>query len=236
MKKYKRVLLKIGGESFGKEDGKGISLFSYAGMAKQIAEIKKNNDADLCVVVGGGNIFRGREVGEEDFDKVAADYMGMLSTIINGLGLEEALKSLEVPARLMSSIQMNKVCESYSKKKATHHLNKGRVVIFAGGTGNPFFTTDSLAVLRACEVDCDLILKATNVDGVYDKDPKKHLDAKLYENLTFEEALEKKLNVMDLTAFALCLEKKKPIIVFNIENIKDISKALRGERFGTLIN
>lgn len=236
MKKYKRILLKIGGESFGKEDGKGVSLSSYTKMAKQIAEIKKKNDVDLCIVVGGGNIFRGREVGEEDFNKVAADYMGMLSTITNGLGLEEALETLGIKARLMSSILMDKVCEFYSKKKAAHHLNKGRVVIFAGGTGNPFFTTDTLAALRACEVDCDLILKATNVDGVYDKDPKKHSDAKLYEDLTFKEALEKNLNIMDLTAFAMCLENQKPIIVFNIENIKDISKALKGEKLGTLIS
>jgi uridylate kinase len=236
MKKYKRVLLKIGGESFGKENGKGVSLTSYLEIAKQIAEIKKKNDIDLSVVIGGGNIFRGREVGEEHFDKVTADYMGMLSTIINGLGLEEALESLGVPTKLMSSIEMDKVCESFSKKKAVEYLNQGKVVVFAGGTGNPYFTTDTLAALRACEIDCELILKATNVDGVYDKDPKKYSDAKLYENLTFEEALEKKLNVMDLTAFALCSDNQKPIIVFNIENIKDISKALKGEKFGTLIN
>ncbi|MFA5207930.1 MAG: UMP kinase [Candidatus Paceibacterota bacterium] len=236
MKKYKRVLLKIGGESFGKENGKGVSLTSYLEIAKQIAEIKKKNDIDLSVVIGGGNIFRGREVGEEHFDKVTADYMGMLSTIINGLGLEEALESLGVSAKLMSSIEMDKVCESFSKKKAVEYLNQGKIVVFAGGTGNPYFTTDTLAALRACEIDCDLILKATNVEGVYDRDPKKYTDAKLYENLTFEEALEKKLNVMDLTAFALCSDNQKPIIVFNIEKIKDISKALKGEKFGTLVS
>ena len=236
MKKYKRVLLKIGGESFGKERGKGISLSSYIEMARQIAEIKKKNDIDLCIVIGGGNIFRGREVEEDNFDKVTADYMGMLSTVINGLGLEEAFETLEVPARLMSAIPMDKVCESYSKKRAIHHLEKGRIVIFAGGTGNPFFTTDTSAALRACEVDCDLILKATNVDGVYDKDPRKNDDAKLYENLSFQEALEKNLNVMDLTAFALCSDNQKPIVVFNISNLKDVSKALRGEKFGTLVN
>lgn len=236
MKKYKRVLLKIGGESFGQENGKGVSLTSYLEIAKQIAEIKKKNDIDLSVVIGGGNIFRGREVGEEHFDKVTADYMGMLSTIINGLGLEEALESLGVSAKLMSSIEMDKVCESFSKKKAVEYLNQGKIVVFAGGTGNPYFTTDTLAALRACEIDCDLILKATNVEGVYDRDPKKYTDAKLYENLTFEEALEKKLNVMDLTAFALCSDNQKPIIVFNIEKIKDISKALKGEKFGTLVS
>jgi uridylate kinase len=234
--KYKRVLLKIGGESFGKEDGKGVSLSSYIEMAKQITEIKKKNDIGLCIVIGGGNIFRGREIGEEHFDRVAADYMGMLSTIINGLGLEEAFETLGVSARLMSAVPMEKFCESYSKKKAMHHLNKGRIVIFAGGTGNPFFTTDTSAALRACEVDCDLILKATNVDGVYDKDPKKNDDAKLYEKLSFKEALDKNLHVMDLTAFALCLDNKKPIIVFNIKNLKDVSKALKGEKFGTLVS
>lgn len=235
MKKYKRILLKIGGESFGK-DGKGISLTSYIEMAKAIAEIKKKNDIDVCIVVGGGNIFRGREIGEEHFDRVAADYMGMMATIINGLGLEEAFETLGVSARLLSAVPMDKVCESYSKKEAIHHLNKGRIVIFAGGTGNPFFTTDTSAALRACEVDCDLILKATNVDGVYDKDPNKHSDAKLYEKIAFQEALEKNLHVMDLTAFALCSDNKKPIIVFNIKNLKDVSKALKGEKFGTLVD
>ncbi|HNY35685.1 MAG TPA: UMP kinase [Candidatus Pacearchaeota archaeon] len=235
MKKYKRILLKIGGESFGKEDGRGVSLSSYMKIAKEIVDIKKKNNVDLCIVIGGGNIFRGREIGEEHFDKVTADYMGMLSTIINGLGLEEALESLGVPSKLMSSIEMDKVCESFSKKKAIEYLNQGKIVVFAGGTGNPFFTTDTLAALRSCEIDCDLILKATNVDGVYNKDPKKYSDAKLYENLTFEEALEKKLNVMDLTAFALCLDNQKPIIVFNIKKFKDISKALKGEKFGTFI-
>lgn len=228
--------MKIGGESFGKESGKGVSLSSYMEMAKQIAEIKKKNNIDLCVVIGGGNIFRGREVGEEHFDRVVADYMGMLATIINGLGLEEAFELMGVPARLMSAVPMDKVCETYSKKKAIHHLDKGRIVIFAGGTGNPFFTTDTSAALRACEVDCDLILKATNVDGVYDKDPRKNSDAKLYENLSFKEALEKNLNVMDLTAFALCSDNQKPIVVFNIKNLKDASKALKGEKFGTLVD
>jgi uridylate kinase len=234
--KYKRVLLKIGGEAFGKEDGKGVSLSSYMGMARQIADFKKKNDIDLCVVIGGGNIFRGREVGEDNFDKAVADDMGMIATVINGLGLEEALELLGVPVRLMSAIEMDKVCEFYSKKRANHHLDKGRIVIFAGGTGNPFFTTDTSAALRACEVDCDLILKATNVDGVYDKDPNKNSDAKLYEKLSFKEALEKNLNVMDMTAFALCSDNHKPIVVFNIKDLKDASKALKGERFGTIVN
>lgn len=227
--------MKIGGESFGK-DGKGVSLSSYLEMARQIADIKKKNKIDLCIVIGGGNIFRGREIGEEHFDRVTADYMGMLATIINGLGLEEALELSGVSARLMSAVPMDKICEPFTEKKAIHHLEKGRVVVFAGGTGNPFFTTDTSAALRAFEVDCDLILKATNVDGIYDKDPKKYPDAKLFERLSFQEALEKNLNVMDLTAFALCSDNKKPIIVFNIKNLKDVSKALKGEKFGTLVD
>ena len=231
--KYQRVLLKIGGEIFEK-DGKGISLPSYLEVAREIVEIKKSG-IDLCIVVGGGNIFRGREAGEEKFDRVTADYMGMLATDINGLGLQEALEELGVPARMMSGIKMDSVAEPFTKRKAIHHLSKGRVVIFAGGTGSPFFTTDTAAALRACETNCDLILKATNVDGVYDKDPRKNADAKLYENLSFDEAIEKNLSVMDSTAFALCRENKKPIIVFNISKIKDISKALKGESFGTLV-
>ncbi len=234
--KYKRVLLKLSGEIFMGNDGKGISLSSYMEKAKQIAKIKKENDIDLCVVVGAGNIFRGREVGEESFDMATAHEMGMVGTVINGLGLQEALEELGIPARLTSAIWMDRVAEPFSRRKALHHLSKGRIVIFAGGTGNPFFTTDSAAALRACEMNCDLILKATNVDGVYDKDPNKYPDAKLYKTLSYAEAIEKDLKVMDSTAFALCREEKKPIIVFNIKDINNISKALKGGEFGTLVS
>jgi len=234
--KYKRVLLKLSGEIFGNEEGKGISLDKYMDVAKEIAKIKKDNDIDLAVVIGAGNIFRYREVKGEKFDRVTADYMGMLGTIINGLGLQESLEELGIPTRTMSTIRMDTVVEPFFKKKALHHLDKGRIVIFAGGTGNPFFTTDSVAALMACETDCDLILKATNVDGVYDKDPKKNTDAKLYKNISYKEAIEKSLNVMDSTAFALCWENKKPIIVFNVKDLKNITKALKGEEFGTLVD
>lgn len=233
--KYKRVLLKIGGEIFGKEEGKGISLVKYMEVAREIAKLKKDSDIDLAVVVGGGNIFRGREVREENFDRVTADYMGMLSTIINGLGLQESLEELGVPARMMSAIRMDAVADPFLKRKALHHLDKGCIVIFAGGTGNPFFTTDTAAALRACETSCDLILKATNVNGVYNKDPRKNPDAKLYKKISFQEALENNLNVMDSTAFALCSENKKPIIVFNVKDLKNVSKALKGGEFGTLV-
>jgi len=233
--KYKRVLLKIGGEIFG-EDGKGVSLSSYMEMARTIVEIKKKNDIDLCIVVGGGNIFRGRQVGEESFDMAVAHQMGMVATVINGLGLEESFEELGVPARMMTAVKMDSVAEPFFRRKALHHLEKGRIVIFAGGTGNPFFTTDTAAALRACEMNCDLILKATNVDGVYDKDPEKSPDAKLYKNVSFREVIEKNLKVMDSTAFAMCSENKKPIIVFNIKDLKDISKILKGGEMGTLVS
>lgn len=234
--KYKRVILKLSGEIFGKEGGKGVSITSYINIAKKIAKIKKENKIDLGIVVGGGNIFRGRENGEEKFSKAIADNMGMLGTVINGLGLQEALEDMGVPARTMTAIRMDAVAEPFILKRALRHFQKDRVIIFAGGTGNPFFTTDSAASLRACEVNADLILKATNVDGVYDKDPQKYKDAKIYKKITYKEAIEKDLNIMDSTAFALCWDQAKPIIVFNIDKISDISKAFKGEQFGTLVS
>lgn len=233
--KYKRILLKLSGEVFGKENGEGVSISSYIKMAKEIAKIKKDNKVDLAIVIGAGNIFRGRMVGEENFDRVAADYMGMIGTIINGKGLKESLKEEGIIAEVFSALSVGDVIDSYSKEKAIKCLDEGKIAILAGGTGNPFFTTDSAAALRACELDCDLVLKATNVDGVYDKDPRKNADAKMYKDLSYSEAIEKQLNVMDITAFTLCLENKKPIIVFNIKEIKNIAKALKGESFGTLI-
>jgi uridylate kinase len=232
MKKYKRILLKMSGEVFGKEDGEGVSISSYIKMAKEIATIKKSGK-ELAIVIGAGNIFRGRMVGEENFDRVAADFMGMIGTIINGIGLKESLKSADIDAEVFSAISVGEVVNSYSKEKAINAISDGKVVILAGGTGNPFFTTDSAAALRACELNCDLVLKATNVDGVYDKDPRKNKDAKMYKEISYREVIEKQLNVMDITAFTLCFENKKPIIVFNI---KDLSKLLKGDKIGTLIN
>jgi uridylate kinase len=234
--KYKRVVLKLSGEVFGKENGKGVSITSYVNIAKKIAKIKDENTVELAIVVGGGNIFRGRENGEESFSKAIADNMGMMGTIINGVGLQEALEDIGVPARTMTAIKMDSVAEQFILKRALRHFEKDRVVIFAGGTGNPFFTTDSAAALRACEINADLIIKATNVDGVYDKDPHTNKDAKLYKKISYREALEKDLNIIDGTAFALCSEQKKPIIVFNIEKIGDISKIFKGEQFGTLVS
>jgi len=232
MKKYKRILLKMSGEVFGKEDGEGVSISSYIKMAKEIATIKKSGK-ELAIVIGAGNIFRGRMIGEENFDRVAADFMGMIGTIINGIGLKESLKSADIDAEVFSAISVGEVVNSYSKEKAIKAISDGKVVILAGGTGNPFFTTDSAAALRACELNCDLVLKATNVDGVYDKDPRKNKDAKMYKEISYREVIEKQLNVMDITAFTLCFENKKPIIVFNI---KDLSKLLKGDKIGTLIN
>ena len=222
----------MSGEVFGKEDGEGVSISSYIKMAKEIATIKKSGK-ELAIVIGAGNIFRGRMVGEENFDRVAADFMGMIGTIINGIGLKESLKEINVDAEVFSAISVGEVVNSYSKEKAIKAISDGKVVILAGGTGNPFFTTDSAAALRACELNCDLVLKATNVDGVYDKDPRKNKDAKMYKEISYREVIEKQLNVMDITAFTLCFENKKPIIVFNI---KDLSKLLKGDKIGTLIN
>ncbi|MDD3170370.1 MAG: UMP kinase [Candidatus Paceibacterota bacterium] len=229
MNKYKRIVLKLSGEVFGSE---GVKTESYRKIAQTIAGIKKENELELGIVVGGGNIFRGRE-RDVQFDRVQADNIGMLATIINGLGLEEALKDLGLEAVMMTAIKMNSMAEPFIAKRAIEHLEKGRIVIFGGGTGNPFFSTDTAAALRACEISADAILKATNVDGVYDKDPDEHKDAKLYEKISYEEAMEKNLKVMDSTAFALCRDEKKPIIVFNV---KDLEKVLRGEESGTLVS
>lgn len=222
----------MSGEVFKSESGDSVSIPSYIKMAKEISQIKKNGK-ELAIVIGAGNIFRGRMVGEENFDRVAADFMGMIGTIINGIGLKEALKEANIDAEVFSAISVGEVVNSYSKEKAIKALEGGRIVILAGGTGNPFFTTDSAAALRACELNCDLVLKATNVDGVYDKDPRKNDDAKMYKEISYREVIEKQLNVMDITAFTLCFENKKPIIVFNI---KDLSKLLKGDNIGTLIN
>lgn len=221
----------MSGEVFG-SDRESVSIPSYIKMAKEIAQIKKSGK-ELAIVIGAGNIFRGRMVGEENFDRVAADFMGMIGTIINGIGLKEALKEADIKSEVFSAISVGEVVNSYSKEKAIKSLEEGKVVILAGGTGNPFFTTDSAAALRACELNCDLVLKATNVDGVYDKDPRKNDDAQMYKEISYKEVIEKQLNVMDITAFTLCFENKKPIIVFNI---KDLSRLLKGDNVGTLIN
>lgn len=233
--KYKRVLLKLTGELFGEKDGKGINFASYEEIASQINKIWKRTKVDLAIVVGGGNIFRGRERATQ-VDEATADYMGMLATIINGMALQESLERLGSPTRMMTAFEIKSVAEPYIRRRAIRHLEKGRIVIFTAGTGSPFFTTDSGAALRAIEMKCDVILKASNVDGVYSANPAKNPKAKLYGNLNYQEALEKHLEVMDATAFALCQKHKMPIIVFNIEELPNLDKILEGKKIGTLIS
>lgn len=235
--KYRRVVLKLGGELFGRADGWGISFPAYEKIARDIIKIKKRNKIELAVVVGAGNIFRGREAEGKNVDRAVADYMGMLGTVINGLALQEALERLGAATRMMTAGEMKTIAEPFIRRRAIRHLEKGRVVIFAGGTGSPFFTTDSAAALRACEINCDVILKATNVDGVYDRDPNKFGGkAKLLKKISYEEALKKKLKVMDNTAFALCWREKKPIVVFNVEELDKIDGILQGNGIGTLVS
>lgn len=238
MKKYKRILLKLSGEVFAKEESKekeGISFSAIEKIANALIKIKQKSKIDLAIVIGGGNIFRGRDAVK--FDRVAADNIGMLATIINGLALQETLKSMNVSAKVLTPISLGLGGETFSKKAALTYFKKREILIFAGGTGNPFFSTDSAAALRACELECDLILKSTNVDGVYNKDPNKHNDAKLYEKISYNEVLLKNLEVMDSTAFALCRDNKKSIIVFNIKRIDQVVDFLNGKtKLGTLVN
>jgi len=232
----KRVLLKISGESLAKDgkEGGGIDPDAVFDVAKKIKDIY-DLGIETSVVIGGGNIFRWRRVRESGMERVPADTIGMISTVINGVALQDALERLEAPTRLMSSIEMPKVCEPYIIRRAIRHLEKGRIVIFAGGTGGPFFTTDSAAAIRASEIKADLIIKASNVDGVYDSDPNKNPKAKKFDEITFKEAIEKNLLVMDITAFTICRENKIPIIVVNFSDKDSIKKAILGEKVGTLV-
>jgi len=229
------VLLKLTGELFGEKDGKGINFSSFESIAKQIISIHKKTSIELVIVVGGGNIFRGRERAQ-NVDEVAADYMGMLATIINGMALQEAVERLGAPTRMMTAFEVRFVAEPYIRRRAIRHLEKGRIIILTGGVGSPFFTTDSGAALRAIELKCDLILKATNVDGVYSEDPKKNTKATLYKNLSYDEAIKRDLKVMDTTAFSLCKNHNMPIVVFNINKLNSIDKILKGKNIGTLVS
>lgn len=231
---YNRVLLKISGELFGDNSGHGINFASYEKIAKDLIDIREKTKVELALVVGGGNIFRGRYKAEH-VDEATADYMGMMATIINGMGLQEALERLGAPTRMMTAIDVKSVAEPYIRRKALKHLSRGRIVIFTGGTGNPFFTTDSGAALRAAELNCDIILKATNVDGVYTTDPNKDPNAKLLTKISYQEAIEKNYDVMDATAFALCKRQNIPIVVFNIDKLNDLDQILTGHNFGTLV-
>jgi len=232
--KYKTVLLKLSGELFGNNE-KPISLSQSKEIAKKIIKFKKDSNLKLAIVIGGGNIFRGRQVGEDSFDRAVADNMGMLATVINGLSLQESIEGLNIETRMMTSIKMSEIAEPFYRRRALHHLKKDRIVIFSGGTGNPFFTTDTAAVLRACEINANLILKATNVNGIYDKDPDNNKDAKMYNRISYNETIKKNLKVMDSTAFALCKDNKIPLMVFNIKDLDKIDEILNN-KLGTIVS
>ena len=232
--KYKRVLLKLSGEALGGVNGYGIDPETVVSMAKQIREVRKLG-VELLIVVGGGNIFRGSFGSERGIERSTGDNMGMLATVINALALQDTLEKEGVATRVQSAITMTQVAEPFIRRRAIRHLERGRVVIFAGGTGNPYFTTDTAASLRANEIGAEVILKATKVDGIYDKDPKKHADATRYSQVSYSEALQKKLKVMDQTAFALCQENGMPIIVFDLFKKDNIKNVVLGKRVGTLV-
>ncbi len=233
--KYKRILLKLSGEMFGGNKKEGIDFKSVEKIATTLLNLKNKYPIDLAVVIGAGNIFRGRMVNNRNFDRAQADYMGMLGTIINCLALQGEIERMGGQTRLLSEITVTTVCEPFIRRRALRHLDKGRIVILGGGTGNPFFTTDSAAALKATELQCDVVLKGSNVDGVYDSDPKKNNGAKKFETLTYQYALEKGLMVMDATAFALCQHEKIPIIVFDANKLENLEKIISGEKVGTLI-
>jgi uridylate kinase len=233
--KYKRIILKVTGEVFAGPQKFGIDGRTVKAFAQEIKEVKEMG-CELALVVGGGNIFRGAVAAEIGMDRASADTMGMLATIINSLALQDALESLGVSTRVLSAIEMRQVAEPYIRRRATRHLEKGRVVIFAGGTGNPYFTTDTTASLRAMEIGAEVILKATKVEGVYDADPFRFEGAKKFAELTYIEVLNRELKVMDSTAISLCMDNQLPIIVFNIMEAGNIKKVVSGEPIGTLVS
>jgi uridylate kinase len=233
---YKRVLLKISGEGFCPEGGFGIEAGELEGIARELMEIAQMG-VKLAVVVGGGNFIRGATFAEDGhIPRATADYMGMLATVLNAVALQETMERLGQPTRVMSAIGIYSVCEPFIRRRAIRHLEKGRAVILAAGTGNPFFTTDTCAALRATEIGADVLLKATKVDGIYSADPKKDKNATLYHEITYEHVLRDKLAVMDLTAITLAMERKIPLVVFNLKVPGNIARVVRGERVGTKIN
>ena len=233
--KYKRILLKLSGEALMGTRQYGIDPDRLAEYAQDIKEIT-NLGVEVAIVIGGGNIFRGVAGASNGMDRVQGDHMGMLATVINGLALQSALEDADVPTRLQTAIKINEVAEPFIRRKAMRHLQKGRVVIFGGGTGNPYFTTDSAAVLRAIEIEADVILKGTRVDGIYTADPEKDSAAVKFDNITFDDVLKKGLKVMDTTAFTLSEENKLPIIVFDMNKKGNLLKVISGENIGTTVN
>ena len=232
--KYKRILLKLSGEALLGKNSYGIDNERLLDYAKEIKELHFLG-IEIAIVIGGGNIYRGVAGAQNGIDRVQADYMGMLATVINGLALQNALESIDIPTRLQTAIKMESIAEPFIKRKATRHLEKGRVVIFGSGTGNPYFTTDSAAVLRAIEINADVILKGTRVDGIYNVDPEKNKEAIKFDDISFEETIKKGLKIMDTTAFTLSKENKLPIIVFDINIKGNLTKVGSGKKIGTRI-
>jgi len=233
--KFKRILLKLSGEALMGDEGYGIDSKRLAQYAQEIKKIH-DQGIEVAIVIGGGNIFRGIQAESAGIDRVQGDYMGMLATVINGMAVQGVLENHGMFTRLMSGINMEQVCEPFIRRRAIRHLEKGRVVIFGAGIGNPYFTTDSTASLRAIEIEADVVLKGTRVDGVYTSDPEKNADAIRYSNITFQEVYEKGLNVMDMTAFTLCQENNLPIIVFDMNKAGNLYDLINGGNVGTLIN
>jgi len=233
--KYNRIMLKISGEALAGDKGFGIHHSTLQKIAKRIQEVAEKK-IQIAIVIGGGNIWRYRDTKESGIERTSSDAMGMLATVMNSVALQSALESLGCYTRVLSSVDIPQLAEPYIRRRAVRHLEKNRIVICAGGTGNPFFTTDSAAALRALELNCDILLKATNVNGVYDKDPRKSRSAKLYEELTYQQAIEQHLNVMDQAAFSLCADQNLPIRVFNFAKEGNLLKAALGEKIGTLVH
>jgi uridylate kinase len=233
--RYKRILLKLSGEALMGQQNQGIDPVRLDEYAKEIKKIQETG-TEIAIVIGGGNIFRGVSGASKGMDRVQADYMGMLATVINGLALQSALENNSVPTRLQTAIKIEAIAEPFIKRRATRHLEKGRVVIFGSGTGNPYFTTDSAAVLRAIEINADVILKGTRVDGIYNEDPEINKKAVKFDSLSFDEVLKKGLKVMDTTAFTLSQENKLPIIVFDMNTKGNLSRIIKGENVGTRVD
>ena len=232
--KFQRILLKFSGEILARDESGGIDSETLAMYSKQIAEVKALG-TEIGVVIGGGNILRGSN-NEHGIDRVTADYMGMLATVINALAFQSALERIGVDTRVLTAIKMEQLAEPYIKRRAIRHLEKGRVVIFAGGTGNPYFTTDTAAALRAIEIEADVVMKGTKVDGVYDGDPMKDAGAKRFDSLAYIEVLNRRLRVMDATAISLCMENKLPIVVFKLTGENNLLRVVRGEPVGTIVS
>jgi uridylate kinase len=233
--KYKRILLKLSGESIGGENGFGINVSEAEAIAGRVKEVYEMG-VEVAIVIGAGNLWRGTQGLERGMDRATADYMGMLGTMMNALALMDALERTKVYTRVMSAIEMRAIAEPYIRRRAIRHLEKGRVVIFGAGTGNPFFSTDTAAALRATEIDADVVIKATKVDGVYDADPKKDLKAVMFDELSYIDVLNRRLKVMDSTAITHCMEHKIPILVLNLWDQTALTRALNGEKVGTIVH